>query len=65
MGRLFMRLVYNLHYVAGESLRSPVDYFITSFQKTSKKSYPQKVLLEGTRMHQPLIRGENISVEGE
>lgn len=60
-----MRLVYNLHYVTGESLWSPVDYFITFFKKTSKKSYPQKVLLEGTRRLKPLIRGKNISVEGE
>ena len=60
-----MRLVWDLHYVVREGLRSPIDYFITYFQKTSKKSYPQKVLLEGTRMHQPLIRGKNISAEGE
>lgn len=39
--------------------------FCNVFQKTSKKSYPQKELLEGTRMHQPLIRGKNMSVESK
>lgn len=37
--------------------------FYNISQKISKKSYPQKVLLEGTKMYQPLIKGKSISVE--
>ena len=37
--------------------------FYNIFQKTSKNSYPQNILLEGTGRHQPLITGKSISVE--